>query len=184
MESLKKKMAQKSFLVPYRPFNAMNKNSGFSLIEVLIAMIVLAVGLLGLAGLQATSLRNNQRAYNRSVATQLAYEIADRMRANYTESKSGNAYAFDSATDKPVQKPNCSPTPPNPVPGPGCLPADMAQNDLYEWYQAVQNLLPGSSGQITTNSGFVTVTISWAENRYVNGTNVSGTTSFLMNFQL
>ena len=62
----------------------MNKNTGFTLIEVLIAMIILAVGLLGLAGLQATSLRNNQSAYNRSVATQLAYDIADRMRANYS----------------------------------------------------------------------------------------------------
>ena len=65
----------------------MNKNTGFTLIEVLIAMIVLAVGLLGLAGLQATSLRNNQSAYNRIKATQLAYDIADRMRANYTEAK-------------------------------------------------------------------------------------------------
>ena len=61
----------------------MKKNTGFTLIEVLIAMIVLAVGLLGLAGLQATSLRNNQSAYNRIKATQLAYDIADRMRANY-----------------------------------------------------------------------------------------------------
>ena len=62
-----------------------NKNAGFTLIEVLIAMLVLAVGLLGLAGLQATSLRNNQSAYNRSQATQLAYDLADRMRANFTE---------------------------------------------------------------------------------------------------
>ena len=60
----------------------MNKNAGFTLIEVLIAMLVLAVSLLGLAGLQATSLRNNQSAYNRSQATQLAYDLADRMRAN------------------------------------------------------------------------------------------------------
>ena len=60
----------------------MKTNTGFTLIEVLIAMLVLAVGLLGLAGLQATSLKNNQSAYNRSQATQLAYDMADRMRAN------------------------------------------------------------------------------------------------------
>ncbi len=65
----------------------MKTNTGFTLIEVLIAMLVLAVGLLGLAGLQATSLRNNQSAYNRSQATQLAYDLADRMRANFTESQ-------------------------------------------------------------------------------------------------
>ena len=60
----------------------MNKNTGFTLIEVLIAMLVLAVGLLGLAALQASSLRNAQSAYNRSLATELAYDLADRMRAN------------------------------------------------------------------------------------------------------
>jgi type IV pilus assembly protein PilV len=46
----------------------MNKNAGFTLIEVLIAMLVLAVGLLGLAGLQATSLKNNQSAYNHAIS--------------------------------------------------------------------------------------------------------------------
>ena len=59
-----------------------DKNTGFTLIEVLIAMLVLAGGLLGLAGLQATSLSNGQSAYNRSQATQLAYQLADNMRAN------------------------------------------------------------------------------------------------------
>jgi prepilin-type N-terminal cleavage/methylation domain-containing protein len=48
--------------------NKQERSSGFTLIEVLIAMLVLAVGLLGLAGLQATRLRNNQRAYNRNQA--------------------------------------------------------------------------------------------------------------------
>ena len=85
-------MAQKLILVLYHrlPLNLMNKNTGFTLIEVLIAMLVLAVGLLGLAGLQATSLKNNQSAYNRSQATQLAYDIADRMRSN--PSVGGNFY--------------------------------------------------------------------------------------------
>ena len=62
--------------------NKMKTHSGFTLIEVLISMLILAVGLLGLAGLQATGLRNNLSAYNRSQATQLAYDMADRMRAN------------------------------------------------------------------------------------------------------
>ncbi|MCX7101946.1 MAG: type IV pilus modification protein PilV, partial [Methylobacter sp.] len=62
--------------------HGMKQTAGFTLIEVLIAMLVLAVGLLGLAGLQATSLKSNQSAYNRSQATQLAYDLADRMRAN------------------------------------------------------------------------------------------------------
>jgi len=49
----------------------MNRSGGFTLIEVLIAALVLAVGLLGLAGLQAASIKNNLSAYKRSQATQL-----------------------------------------------------------------------------------------------------------------
>jgi type IV pilus assembly protein PilV len=63
-----------------------DKNTGFTLIEVLIAMLVLAGGLLGLAGLQAASLSNGQSAYNRSQATQLAYQLADNMRPISQES--------------------------------------------------------------------------------------------------
>ena len=111
----------------------MKKNTGFTLIEVLIAMIVLAVGLLGLAGLQATSLRNNQSAYNRIKATQLAYEIADRMRANYTEAKNltGNMYILLLARQPRQQWQIARATT-------GCTPAQMALNDLFEWNQAIK----------------------------------------------
>ena len=170
MEFLKKKMAQKLPIV-YHFNRGMKKHSGFSLIEVLIAMIILAGGLLGLAGLQATSLRNNQSAYNRSVATQLAYEMADRMRANYTEAKSNNAYFAAPPTTAVA---NCKTTA-------GCSPAEIAQNDLYEWNQAVQSSLPSGTGTIM-GTGVFTITITWTENRYENGNN--GTTSFLMSFEL
>ena len=106
----------------------MKKNIGFTLIEVLVAMLVLAVGLLGLAGLQATSLRNNQSAYNRSQATQLAYDIADRMRANISGKATYTAMLPSAATAKST----CLSTP-------GCSIADMATNDLYEWNCALAN---------------------------------------------
>jgi len=67
----------------------MKKHKGFTLIEVLVSMIVLAIGLLGLAGLQMSSLRNNLSAYHRSQATQLAYDMADRMRTNIADAKLG-----------------------------------------------------------------------------------------------
>ncbi len=54
---------------------------GATLIEVLIAIVVLSIGLLGLAGLQATSVQSNHSAYQRSQATLLGYDLADRMRA-------------------------------------------------------------------------------------------------------
>lgn len=58
------------------------RQNGFTLLEVLVAMLVLSIGLLGLAGLMASSLRNNHSAYYRTQATWLAYDVIDRMRVN------------------------------------------------------------------------------------------------------
>jgi type IV pilus assembly protein PilV len=60
------------------------RQKGFTLLEVLVAMLVLSIGLLGLAGLMASSLRNNHSAYYRTQATWLAYDVIDRMRVNRT----------------------------------------------------------------------------------------------------
>ena len=65
-----------------KPVQISDRQRGFTLLEVLIAVMLLAVGLLGLAGLQAVSLRNNHSAYLRSQATMLTYEIIDSMRTN------------------------------------------------------------------------------------------------------
>ncbi|MDD2800392.1 MAG: type IV pilus modification protein PilV [Methylobacter sp.] len=125
----------------------MNKNTGFTLIEVLIAMLVLAVGLLGLAGLQATSLKNNQSAYNRSQATQLAYDLADRMRANVAGK---TTYTTGTATATAA----CLTTA-------GCSKEAMAENDLKEWNDAITATLPGGTGTIAPNAGVFTITITW-----------------------
>lgn len=149
MEYLKKMMVLKSPLVLYRLFRVMNKNAGFTLIEVLIAMIVLAVGLLGLAGLQATSLRNNLSAYNRSQATQMAYDLIDRMRANV-------AGIATYTTGTASAKANCKNIT-------GCSPVEMATNDLYEWTCALAGgcenntppiaaTLPGGQGIVCLDS--------------------------------
>ncbi|TAL47466.1 MAG: type IV pilus modification protein PilV [Methylovulum sp.] len=149
----------------------MNKNTGFTLVEVLIAMLVLAVGLLGLAGLQATSLGSNQSAYNRSQATQFAYDLADRMRANVAAMATytailplGNAQA----------KPNCLTTP-------GCSPANMAENDLFEWNSAITSTLPSGVGAIAVASGVFTITITWDDDRDGDDSN---NPSFQTSFQL
>lgn len=164
----------KSILVSDCPFRLMNKSAGFTLIEVLIAMIILAGGLLGLAGLQATSLRNNQSAYNRSVATQLSYDMADRMRANVANAELLAASAYLGA---PAQVSNCTAVA-------GCTPAQMAQNDLFEWNQAIVNTLPSGTGTITIAGNVFTMTINWTENRDENSDGVSDITSFQMSFLL
>lgn len=96
------------------------RQSGVSLLEVLISIVVLTVGLLGTAHMQTTGLVNNQRAYQRSQATLLAYDIADRMRAN---SASINNYltSYMELEDAEAQE-NCKSTE-------SCTSANMAEND-------------------------------------------------------
>jgi len=132
----------------------LNSNSGFTLIEVLIAMLVLAVGLIGMAGLQATSLRNNQSAYNRSQATQLAYDLNDKMRANKAAAAS---YVSIDVKDATV-KANCSSTT-------GCSIENMAENDLYELQLALATALPSGTAMVENDAGFYTITINWDDNR-------------------
>jgi len=148
-----------------------NKSTGFTLIEVLIAMVVLAIGLLGLAGLQVTSLKNNQSAYNRSQATQLAYDLADRMRANVA-----GVAAYPAGTAAAIE--NCKNTT-------GCSPADMAVNDLFDWNSAISSALPnGGTGTISVTGSVYSITISWAENRDEDTDDVSDITSFTTSFSL
>lgn len=117
---------------------------GFTLLEVLISLVVLSIGLLGLAGLQSTGLRFNQSAAMRSQATQLAYDMADRMRANSVAVSAGNYLGTAGATAA------CHTTT-------GCTPAQMAADDLYVWNAAIARYLPDGEGVIcrdnTPNDG-------------------------------
>jgi type IV pilus assembly protein PilV len=156
----------------------MNKQNGFTLIEVLIAMLVLAIGLLGLAGLQATSLRNTQSAYNRSLATQLAYDLVDRMRANVA----GVAVYTSMLPSAAAAQENCLKVSTFTI---TCLPNVMAKNDLYEWNLAVTTSLPKGTGAITPanavcNIAVCTITINWDDNHdgYVDAKDPNFTTRF------
>ncbi|NBB93051.1 MAG: type IV pilus modification protein PilV [Gammaproteobacteria bacterium] len=68
-----------------------NVQRGISLIEVLVAVLVLSVGLLGLAALQGFSLQSGQSAYQQTQATNIAYELSDHMRANRSVIRAGGA---------------------------------------------------------------------------------------------
>jgi len=118
------------------PLNGINKSSGFSLLEVLIAMIVLSIGLLGIAGLQATSKRTSYEALQRTTATMLTRDIMERMRANADQIAAYNG-TVDTTT---ITYTDC---------GAGsCTPAQLATYDLYEWQQAVL----GASEKSATNT--------------------------------
>ena len=114
---------------------------GFTLLEVMVAIIVLSLGLLGLAGLQAASLRNNQTAYYRGIATQQAYDMADRIRANLAGVRAGD---YKLRTGIPTD-PACFTT--------GCSAADMATTDVFQWNTANAALLPDGVGTVTCVDG-------------------------------
>lgn len=122
-----------------------NHQSGFTLIEVLVAIIVLAIGLLGLAALQADSLRNNHSAYLRSQATILAYEIIDRMRASRERAINGE---YD------ITLGDAAPT--------GSL---ISEIDLAEWKNSLANLLPSGNGSIQRTGRTLTVLVQWNDQR-------------------
>lgn len=128
-------------------------NSGFSLLEVLIALLVLAVGLLGIAALQGVALKTNHGAYLRSQATFLAYDMMDRMRANRTAALSGDYNLAMSA---------------DPAGG-----ASLADEDLQDWIDNnVSVLLPAGDGEVdcVDNNSVAgvetcTITVQWDESR-------------------
>ncbi|RLA45095.1 MAG: type IV pilus modification protein PilV [Gammaproteobacteria bacterium] len=105
-------------------------NKGFTLLEVLIAVLVLSIGLLGLAGLQLTGLRNNHSANLRGQATQFAYDMVDQVRANPVGLA---AASYNSPTSASTA--TCLTTE-------GCTPAQLAQHNMFEWLADITNALP------------------------------------------
>jgi len=120
------------------------REGGFSLVEVLVALLVLAIGLLGLAALQAQGLRFNHDAFVRTQATNLAYDIVDRMRVNNT-----NVAAYTI-----------------PDTGAACDPlVASAAMDLNCWYRGLAAAIPGGTGLIAANAtaNFYDVTVRWID---------------------
>lgn len=113
---------------------------GFTLIEVLVSALILSIGLIGVAGVQALSLKNNQSAYMRSQASALAYDLADRMRTNV---EGANAGFYDPG--QAASNASCG------VPA-GCTPQQAARNDLAEWIGAVALHLPMGTGFVCIDS--------------------------------
>ncbi len=115
---------------------------GFSLIEVLVALLVLSVGLLGLAALQTTGLAFNHQSYERTQAVLQAYDIIDRMRAN----KSGTGGTINAAYDS-VALGN-QPTVPVDCATSSCTGANLATYDINRWNAANANILAEGKGAI------------------------------------
>jgi type IV pilus assembly protein PilV len=134
--------------------NRMNRESGFSLLEVLITIVILAVGLLGLAGLTAATMRDNLGAHNRSQAVWLAYDIIDRMRINRAAAQA-NAYNIALGVSSPGN-------------------STIAEQDLTQWLTALASL-PAGQGSVAPIAGGAAnqfrITIQWDDSRGTGGIN-------------
>lgn len=144
--------------------------SGFTLLEILITLIILSVGLLGLAGLQTMSLRNNHSAYLGSQAAIQSYDIADRMRANSVEANATptSAYAKSGAAIAGIQVADCDKVA-------GCSAANMALHDLYEWNLANKSMLPQGVGIVCRDSTMDDGSYDYATNDVTTGCTNTGT---------
>lgn len=146
------------------------KSRGFTLLEVLIAIVVLSIGMLGIASLQAYGQRSNHSAYLRSQATALAYDMIDRMRANMAGVQNGNYNAVDT-TAGTYSNPGCDTA--------TCSSSQMAQYDMYDWQQELATQLPVGNGTVTgAGAGSVfTVTVMWDDERNGSGSLTCGSGS-------
>ena len=127
------------------------KESGFTLLEILVAMLVLSIGLLGLAGLMASSMRNNLSASHRTQATWMAYDIIDRMRANRASAIAGN---YATSVGAPVACTVAAPT------------GSVQAQDIAAWKSQLACVLPTGDGSIAvTNAARATVVIQWDDSR-------------------
>jgi type IV pilus assembly protein PilV len=122
------------------------------LIEAMVTLVVLSVGMIGMAALYGQGLGASRVALYRTVAVNLTADMADRIRLNRM---AGNAYAGAAANN------NCTP------PGVAtCNPAQMAADDLFNWNQALAQALPGGAGTVGFANGLpstYTITVSWQE---------------------
>lgn len=133
-------------------FSQKMRSEGFSLVEVLVALLVLSIGLLGLAALQVTGIKFNHQSYQRTQATVLAYEIADRMRANPQGLAS---YIISSSATTPSYSTDCAAA--------VCTAAQIAAYDLTKWRNALQNAIGSEEGGIQQSGLLYTIEIRWKE---------------------
>lgn len=124
------------------------KQQGLSLIESMIALLVISIGLLGIAALQITSMSQNTSALNHSQAVWLAYNMSDRILANYDEFDNydgvdtSNSYSGDCVAS-------------------ACSTGQMLDADAAEWSDMIDNSLPAGRGMVTSNADGLLVTVMW-----------------------
>ena len=153
---------------------------GFTMIELLVSLVIMSVGVLGMAGLQMLSMQQNRSALLQGEATQLVNDILDRMRSN-----PGTSYDGVAIVDDPEVTDSCI--------GDTCTEAEMKDFDIAQWLCSINSTdesdnsthavcttfgitgtLPVGSGSIVLTGDIYEVTVQWSDSQKVSDS--AGTT--------
>lgn len=122
---------------------------GFTMLEMLVSLVILSVGLLGVAILQTKGQQFNHMSYLYTQANYLAYDIMDRMRANEAVAKQGDYQRqLPSELSSDCTKQDCS-------------SSQMVDFDLYSWKALLEKTLPGGEAVIIWSAPNYTISIKW-----------------------
>lgn len=115
-----------------------NSQSGFSLIEVLVAFLVVSIGLVGLAGMQLVGLKGNQQSFTKNQAAHHTQALLERMRAN-------PAAAINGDYNKTMTAASCASAPGTNCNAPSsiCNATQVAAYDVYQTFCGLSNTVPG-----------------------------------------
>ena len=134
------------------------RNHGFTLLEVMIALVIFSFGLLALAALMAKGLQYNTSALHRSYASSQAYDMADRIRANRPTLEP--PFYYQDINPPAAEPPSCRCDDACP-----CDTEAMATFDAWQWNSANANVLPSGSGTVDRSGTTYRITLTWDDDR-------------------
>lgn len=142
----------------FKSLTSIKAQRGFSMIEILITLVLVAIAMLGTAGLQLNALRLNKGSQSRTQAIFLTSDIVERMEANKAGAIAGN-YALPIASAPAAVSTDCASA--------ICDPSNLAAWDRSQWGNNIANLLPQASWSITQtvagNPSTYRIVISWVD---------------------
>jgi type IV pilus assembly protein PilV len=160
---------------------------GFSLFEVLVALVILAIGMLGIARMLMIAHKSNSSSYVKQQSIQSAYDIVDRVRANRQAAIDGN-YAVNNLVASGA--PTLPSSPSTNCDSSSCSASQLASYDTWHWLSTSVSQLPNGCGSITTAASgintLVTVTIQWDDspNQATIGESSSSPTQLIIQSEL
>lgn len=145
-----------------KPSRSLSRQTGATLIEVMVSALIVAFGVLAMIALQSNAIKFSKTSEYRSIATLLANDLADRMRVNSAPAAlaTGSPYDVTEAYSRPSgvpSRPSCK--------ADDCTPDELAKRDVGEWKRALYFSLPGGNGYVKTNATdrVVDVWVAWQD---------------------